>query len=68
MTEDKMVGWPHRLIGCEFKQALGDRKGQRSLAICRPWGCKVSGMIQQLNNNIGVQETNKTHALFNENV
>ena len=68
MTEDKIVRCPHRLIGCEFKLALGDGKGQGSLAICRPWGCKVSDMTQQLNNNIGVQETNKTHALFNENV
>ena len=24
MTEDEMVGWHHRLDGCEFKQALGD--------------------------------------------
>ena len=24
MTEDEMVGWPHRLSGHEFEQALGD--------------------------------------------
>ena len=23
MTEDEMVGWQHRLNGCEFEQALG---------------------------------------------
>ena len=23
MTEDEMVGWHHRLNGCEFEQALG---------------------------------------------
>ena len=38
MTEDEMVGWHHRLNGHEFKQALEDGEGQRSLAY--PWGCK----------------------------
>ena len=31
MTEDKVVGWYHRLNGCEFEQTLGDDEGQRSL-------------------------------------
>ena len=31
MTEDKMVGWQHRLNGHEFEQASGDSEGQRSL-------------------------------------
>ena len=26
-----MVGWPHRLNGHEFEQALGDREGQGGL-------------------------------------
>ena len=34
MTEDKMVGWHHRLNGHEFEQALGDGEGQVSLACC----------------------------------
>ena len=34
MTEDEMVGWHHRLNGHEFEQALGDGKGQGSLACC----------------------------------
>ena len=38
-TEDEMVGWHHRLYGQEFEQALGDDKGQGSLACCSPWGC-----------------------------
>ena len=38
-TEDEMVGWHHKLNGCEFEQTLGD-SGQRSLACCSPWGCK----------------------------
>ena len=40
MTEDKMVGWHHRLNGHEFEQALGDGAGQISLACCSPWGYK----------------------------
>ena len=32
-----MVGWHHRLDGLEFKQTLGDGKGQGSLACCSPW-------------------------------
>jgi len=28
MTEDKMVGWNHRLNGHEFEQALGDGEAQ----------------------------------------
>ena len=40
-TEDEMVGWYHRLHGHEFEQALGVGDGQRSLACCSPWGCRV---------------------------
>ena len=42
--EDEMVGWHHRLNGHEFEQTLGDRKGQRSLALHSPWDCKESDM------------------------
>ena len=34
MTEDEMVGWHHRLNGCEFEQAWGDGDGQGGLACC----------------------------------
>ena len=51
MTEDKMVGWHHRLNGQEFEQALGDGQGQGSLAGCNPWGCKESDTSELLNNN-----------------
>ena len=51
MTEDEMVGWHHRLNGHEFEQALGDGKGQGSLACCSPWGPKESNMTEQLNNS-----------------
>ena len=46
-TEDKMVGWHHRLNGHEFEQAPGFGDGQGSLACCRPWGRK--DMTEQLN-------------------
>ena len=42
MTEDEMVGWYHRLDGCEFQQALGVGDGQGSLECCSSWGCKES--------------------------
>ena len=51
MTEDKMVGWHHRLNGQEFEQALGDGQGQGSLAGCNPRGCKESDTSELLNNN-----------------
>ena len=40
-TENGMVGWHHRLDGCEFEQALGIVDGQGSLAYCSPWCCRV---------------------------
>ena len=51
MTEDKMVGWHHRLNGHEFEQALGDGEGWRSLAFCSPWGCKESNTTEWMNIN-----------------
>ena len=38
MTEDKMVGWHHRLNGHQFEQALGVGDGQGSLAYSSPMG------------------------------
>ena len=49
MTEEEMVGWHHRLDGCEFEQALGVGDGQGSLASCSPQGHKESDMAEQLN-------------------
>ena len=51
MTEDKMVGWYHRLNGHEFEQAPGDGEGQGSLVCCSPWGLKESDTTEQLNSN-----------------
>ena len=42
MTEDKMVGWHHRLNGHELEQAPGVGDGQRNLACWSPWGLKQS--------------------------
>ena len=36
-TEDKMVGWHHRLNRHEFEQAPGDGEGQGRLGCCSPW-------------------------------
>ena len=36
-----MIGWHHRLSGHEFEQTPGDSGGQRSMACCSPWHCKV---------------------------
>ena len=41
---DEMVGWHHRLDGCEFEQAPGVVDGQGGLACCGPWGRKESDM------------------------
>ena len=42
VTDDKIVGWHHKLSECEFEETLGDTKGQGSLACCSPWGHKES--------------------------
>ena len=49
MTEDKMVGWHHRLIGHGFgwTPVVGDRQG--GLACCGSWGHKESDMTERLN-------------------
>ena len=54
-TEDKMVGWHHRLDGHEFEQVLGDGEGQGSLACCRPWGRKESDMTGEQHSHFGRQ-------------
>ena len=51
MSEDEMVGWHHRLNGHQFEQALGDGKGQGSLACCSPWGHKELDITERPNNN-----------------
>ena len=49
MTEDKIVGWHHRLNGHDFEQAPGVSDGQGSLARCSQWGPNESDMTEQLN-------------------
>ena len=51
MTEDETVGWHQWFNGHEFEEALGDGRGQGSLACCSPRGHKESDMTEQLNNN-----------------
>ena len=52
VTEDKMVGWHHRLDGYKFVQAPAVGDGQGSLACCSPRGCKESDTTEQLNNRL----------------
>ena len=49
MTEDEMVGWPHRLNGHEFEQVLGVGDGQGGLVCCYPRGLKESDTSELLN-------------------
>ena len=51
ITEDKMVGWHHRLNGHEFELAPGDCDGQGSLVLWSPWGLKEWDTTERLNNN-----------------
>ena len=48
-TEDKMVGWCHRLNGHEFEQAPGVSDGHGGLACCSPWSHKESDTTKRLN-------------------
>ena len=49
MTEDEMVGWPHRLNGHRFGWTLGVGDGQGGLVCCLSWGHNKSDMTEQLN-------------------
>ena len=51
MTEDKMVGWYHRLDGHEFEQVPGVGDGQGCLACCGSCGHKESDTTERLNGN-----------------
>ena len=51
-TEEKTVGWHHRLNGHEFEQVLGDGEGQGSLVCCSLRGHKESDTTERLNNKI----------------
>ena len=42
MTEDEMVGWPHRLNGHGFRWTPGVGDGQGGLKCCCSWGYKES--------------------------
>ena len=46
-----MVGWPHRLIGHEFKQTPGESERQGILVCCSPRGHQESNMTERWKNN-----------------
>ena len=45
-TEDKMLGWHHRLERHEFEQAPGVGDEQGSLVCCSLWGCEELDMTE----------------------
>ena len=49
MTEDEMVGWPHRLNGHESEWTLGVGDGQGGLMCCNSRGCKELDTTEWLN-------------------
>ena len=49
MTEDKMVGWHHRLNGHGFGSTPGVGDGQGGLACCDSQGHKESDTTEGLN-------------------
>ena len=51
MAECDMVGQHHQLNGHEIEQTPEDRREQRSLVHCSPWGWKEVDTTLQLNNN-----------------
>ena len=71
---DEMVGWHHRLNGCDFEQASGDSEGHGGLACCSPWGCWVrhdwttewQPMVKVFNDRarIGMQSCYKPNLTF----
>ena len=58
-TEDKTVGWYHRLNGYEFEQAPGGGEGQGSLACYCPWGVQESDTTEELK-NMSIQTCTQT--------
>ena len=66
-TEDEMVGWQHRLDGCEFGWTPGVVDGQGGLACCDSWSRKESDMTEQLNWTELDSYTSKTSIILNKN-
>ena len=56
MTEDEMVGWPHRLDGHGFGWTPGVGDGQGGLACCSSRGRKESDMTERLDRTVEVGE------------
>ena len=49
MTEDKMVGWHHRLKGLSLSKLQELVDGQGGLACCSLWDWEESDTTEQLN-------------------
>ena len=48
-------------MGHEFEQTLRESEGQGSLACCRPWSRKESGLTEQMNDIKGHKEGEGFH-------
>ena len=59
-TEDKMVGWHHRLDRREFEETPGDGEGQGKLVCCSKWRHQESDTAEPLNNNNNLLERPKS--------
>ena len=64
MTEDETTGWHHWLNGYEFKQSLGDGKGQGSLSM----GLQRAGDDWETEQHCDNQNTSIVHYLHWENI
>ena len=66
LTEDKMVGWHHRLNGYEFGWTLGVGNGQRGLVHCGSWCCKESDTTEWLHFTEHLPKTSLTASRLND--
>ena len=58
-TEDKIVGWHHRLNGHGFGWTLGVGDGQGGPGMCSPWGHKELDTTERLRELTPRTETNR---------
>ena len=49
MTQDEIIGWPHRHNGHGFGWTSGAGDGRGGLACCSSWGHKEPDMTERLN-------------------
>ena len=66
-TEDKMIGWHHRLDEHESEQAPGVGDGQGSLVCYSPWGRKDSATeLTESCDKVAERYTHKNECIYNQ--